>query len=269
LGVVIGEAGRAGRDKLTVLLPEEMASFGGWVEQLIAESTGKDGLGIVPVVNEPVGSADRYGSDRLFVAYGEPNGLSELEAAGHPVVRLRPGDLGAKFFRWEFATAVAGNVLNIHPFDQPNVEEAKRATKEILDAGAHETPGVDDLGAVLDGLGEYDYVAIQAFVDPTPEAEEALDRARLAIRDRYTVAVTVGFGPRFLHSTGQLHKGGPASGAFIQVVDGERDTDVPIPNADYTFGELIDAQALGDLRALRARDRRVARVHMDQFSDIG
>ncbi len=269
LGAVLGEAARGGRDKLTVLLPDELAGLGAWIEQLIAESTGKEGTGIVPVVGEPVGSPEVYGSDRLFVAYGDPEGLPALEAHGDPVARLAAGHLGAEFFRWEFATAVAGSVLGIQPFDQPNVEEAKRATKEILDAGASETPGIDDLGSVLGSLGDHDYVAIQAFIDPTRENAEVLERARLAIRDRHKVAVTVGFGPRFLHSTGQLHKGGPATGAFVQVVDAQRDTDVSIPGAAYTFGELIDAQSLGDLRALRARDRRVARIHIDQLYDLG
>jgi transaldolase/glucose-6-phosphate isomerase len=269
LGTVIGEAARRGRDKLSVLLPDEMASLGGWIEQLIAESTGKDGTGIVPVVNEPVGPPEAYGSDRVFVAYGEPSGLAAFEGRGDPVVRSTAGGLGAEFFRWEFATAVAGRILGVQPFDQPNVEEAKRATKEILEGDARDTPATDDLEPLLASLEDHDYVAIQAFVDPTREAEEALERVRLAIRDRHTVAVTVGFGPRFLHSTGQLHKGGPDTGAFVQVVDAERQTDVPIPGADYTFGQLIDAQALGDLHALRARDRRVARVHMEQLTDLG
>jgi transaldolase/glucose-6-phosphate isomerase len=269
LGAVLGEGWRDGRDKLTLLLPDDLSGFGVWVEQLIAESTGKENRGIVPVVDEPLGSPESYGSDRLFVAYGDPDGLAALEAHGNPVVRLAAGDLGAEFFRWEFATAVAGAVLGIHPFDQPNVEEAKRATMEILDAGATEPPAVDELGDILGTVGDHDYVAIQAFIDPTDENAEVLERARVAIRDRYKVAVTVGFGPRFMHSTGQLHKGGPATGAFVQVVDAERGTDVPIPDAPYTFGELIDAQALGDLRALRARDRRVARIHLDQLSDLG
>jgi len=268
LGAVLGGAARSGRDKLTLLLPEELAGLGPWVEQLIAESTGKDGTGIVPVVGEPVGPPDAYGTDRLIVAYGEPRGLDALEARGGPIVRLTASDLGAEFFRWEFATAVAGAVLGIQPFDQPNVEEAKRATKEILEAVPSEMPGIDDLGELLDRLEERDYVAIQAFVDPTPEITAVLERARLAFRDRYKVAATIGFGPRFLHSTGQLHKGGPGTGVFVQVIDDGRDTDVPIPATDYTFGELIDAQALGDLRALRARDRRVARVHIEQLSDL-
>jgi transaldolase/glucose-6-phosphate isomerase len=268
LGAVLGEAALAGRDKLTLLLPDRMASLGGWVEQLIAESTGKEGKGIVPVVNEPVGPPEAYGTDRLFVAYGEPSGLAELEAHGHPVVRLAAGDLGAEFFRWEFATAVAGAVLGIQPFDQPNVEEAKRATKEVLEAGERDNEATDDLGDLLGALGDHDYVAIQAFVDPTNETADLLERARVAIRDRHTVAVTVGFGPRFLHSTGQLHKGGPDTGVFVQVIDGERDADVSIPGADYTFGQLIDAQALGDVRALRARGRRVARVHIDRLAEL-
>jgi transaldolase / glucose-6-phosphate isomerase len=268
LGAVLGEAALAGRDKLTLLLPDRMASLGGWVEQLIAESTGKEGKGIVPMVNEPVGPPEAYGTDRLFVPYGEPSGLAELEAHGHPVVRLAAGDLGAEFFRWEFATAVAGAVLGIQPFDQPNVEEAKRATKEVLEGGERDNEATDDLGDLLGALGDHDYVAIQAFVDPTNETTDLLERARLAMRDRHTVAVTVGFGPRFLHSTGQLHKGGPDTGVFVQVIDGERDADVSIPGADYTFGQLIDAQALGDVRALRARGRRVARVHIDRLAEL-
>jgi hypothetical protein len=164
---------------------------------------------------------------------------------------------------------VAGHVLGIHPFDQPNVEESKRATKRILESGPDEAPAFDDMRALLGTLKRRDYVAIQAYLDPTIETEHVLQRARLAIRDRYRVAATVGFGPRFLHSTGQLHKGGPDSGVFVQVVDPAREADVSIPRASYTFGGLIDAQALGDLRALEARGRRVARVTIDQLEDVG
>jgi transaldolase/glucose-6-phosphate isomerase len=271
LGAVMGEAAKSGRDKLTLVLPPEIESFGGWVEQLIAESTGKDGKGILPVTGEDLGSPEAYGPDRLFVAYGEHEELEELEATGHPVVRIADGaaSLGSEFFRWEFATAVAGNVLGIHPFHQPNVEEAKRATKQILESGPGEAPGFDDLETLLGTLKRRDYVAIQAYLDPTAETEQVLQRARLAIRDRQKVAVTVGFGPRFLHSTGQLHKGGPDTGVFVQVVDRTRDTDVSIPGASYTFGELIDAQAFGDLRSLRARGRRVARVTLEQLEEVG
>jgi transaldolase/glucose-6-phosphate isomerase len=270
LGALMGEAGKSGRDKLTLVLPPEIESFGSWAEQLIAESTGKDGKGIVPVAGEEVARPDVYGPDRLFVAYGEHTGLEGLEAHGHPVVRIADGapSLGSEFFRWEFATAVAGNVLGIHPFDQPNVEEAKRATKQILESESVANQGFDDLGELLGTLEPRDYVAIQAYLDPTTETEQVLQRVRLAIRDRHKVAVTVGFGPRFLHSTGQLHKGGPSTGAFIQIVDRRRETDVPIPGAPYTFGDLLDAQALGDLHALRTRGRRVARITLDQAEDV-
>jgi glucose-6-phosphate isomerase len=263
LGALIGEAARAGRDKLTLLLPEEIAGFGDWVEQLVAESTGKEGTGVVPVVGEPLGDPERYGEDRVFVASGAVDGVDALEGAGNPVVRLQFEDreqLGGEIFRWELATAVAGHVLGINPFDQPNVQEAKDATNQILETGRVEDPGLDDLGPLLKEIAAGDYVALMAYLDPTSESADELGRARVAIRDRYRVATTVGFGPRFLHSTGQLHKGGANNGVFIQVVDGERETDVPIPGRDYTFGTLIDAQALGDLRSLRARGRRVARV---------
>jgi hypothetical protein len=187
------------------------------------------------------------------------------------VVRL-PFDgtsaLGGELFRWELATAVAGHVLGINPFDQPNVQETKDATSAILEAGDAEDPGFDDLGAALDAVVDGDYVAILAYLDRTSETEALLQRARLAIRDELRVATTVGFGPRFLHSTGQLHKGGPNSGVFVQVVDEVRATDVPIPGKPYTFGGLIGAQALGDLRSLRARGRRVARVTLDQVAEV-
>jgi transaldolase / glucose-6-phosphate isomerase len=272
LGVMMGESARAGRDKLTFALPEEIASFGSWVEQLVAESTGKENVGIVPVVGEPLGTPDAYGRDRVFVAIGEHEGLDELEHAGHPVARL-PYDgreqIGGEFFRWEMATAIAGHVLGINPFDQPNVQEAKDATKAILASGSIEDPGFDDLGVLLKQVNEGDYVAILAYLDRTSENEDAIERVRLAIRDGYGVATTTGFGPRYLHSTGQLHKGGPNDGVFIQVVDAGRSADVPIPGRPYTFGTLIDAQALGDLRSLRGRGRRVARVTLEQLMEVG
>jgi glucose-6-phosphate isomerase len=271
LGAMMGESAGAGRDKLTLALPEEIASLGGWVEQLIAESTGKENVGIVPVVGEPLGRPDVYGRDRVFVAIGEHDELDELEQVGHPVARL-PYDgreqIGGEFFRWEMATAIAGHLLGINPFDQPNVQEAKDATKAILASGSVEDPGLDDLGVLLKQVNEDDYVAILAYLDRTSETEDAIERARLAIRDRYRVATTTGFGPRYLHSTGQLHKGGPNDGVFIQVVDAGRPADVPIPGQSYTFGTLIDAQALGDLRSLRERGRRVARVTLEQLMEV-
>ena len=271
LGALMGEAAKAGRDKLTIALPEAIASLGSWVEQLIAESTGKQDLGVVPVVGEPLGPPDVYGQDRVFVAIGEHEGLDALENAGHPVARLGfdgREQIGGEFFRWEMATAVAGYVLGINAFDQPNVQEAKDATKAILASGSVEDPGFDDLGALLKEVTEGDYVAILAYLDRTSETEDAIERVRLAIRDRYKVATTTGFGPRFLHSTGQLHKGGANNGVFIQVVDAERSVDLPIPGQPYTFGTLIDAQALGDLRSLRARGRRVARVTFDRLMEV-
>ncbi len=271
LGALLGASAAAGRDKLTLFLPHEIASFGTWVEQLIAESTGKEGVGIVPVVGEPLGPPGVYGDDRLFVAIGEHEGLDAFERLGHAVARIGLEDrvqLGGEFFRWEMATAVAGYVLGINPFDQPNVQEAKDATREILAAGSVEDPGTDDLRALLKEIGPGDYVAILAYLDRTSEAEDTIERARLAIRDRYAVATTTGFGPRFLHSTGQLHKGGPNSGVFIQITDGERATDLPIPGQPFSFGTLIDAQALGDLRSLRTRGRRVARVRLEQLTEV-
>jgi hypothetical protein len=159
-------------------------------------------------------------------------------------------------------------VLGINAFDQPNVQEAKDATKEILAGGSVEDPGTDDLGALLKEVGPGDYVAILAYLDRTSETEHQVERARVAIRDRYRVATTTGFGPRFLHSTGQLHKGGANNGVFIQITDGARSEDLPIPGQPYTFGTLIDAQALGDLRSLRNRGRRVARVRLDQLMEV-
>ena len=271
LGAMIGESAGAGRDKLTLALPGEIASLGSWVEQLIAESTGKENVGIVPVVGEPLGRPDAYGRDRVFVAIGEHEGLDELEHVGHPVARL-PYEgrerIGGEFFRWEMATAIAGHVLGINPFDQPNVQEAKDATKAILASGSIEDPGFDDLGVLLKQVNDGDYVGILAYLDRTSETEDAIERVRLAIRDRYGVATTTGFGPRYLHSTGQLHKGGPNDGVFIQVVDAGRSADVPIPGQTYTFGTLIDAQALGDLRSLRGRGRRIARVTLEQLMEV-
>jgi transaldolase / glucose-6-phosphate isomerase len=271
LGAAVGEAARGARDKLTLFVAPELAGLGPWIEQLVAESTGKEGRGILPVVDEDLGAPAVYGRDRLFIALGKTPGLEAFEAAGHPVLRLmdaRGERLGAEFFRWEMATAVAGQVLGINPFDQPNVAEAKAATKAILDSGTPEEPGLDEVEPLLASVKPGDYVAILAYLDPSPENEAALQRARLAIRDRLKVATTLGFGPRYLHSTGQLHKGGPPSGVFIQVVDPAREVDLAIPGRPFTFGTLIDAQALGDLRSLRARGRRVARVTLERLTEV-
>jgi glucose-6-phosphate isomerase len=271
LGAIMGEAAVAGQDKLTFVLPASVASFGDWAEQLIAESTGKEDKGIVPVAGEDLGPPEAYGEGRIFVSLGDFPGLAPLRAAGFPVVTLEfagAKTLGAEILRFEFATAVACHVLGINAFDQPNVEEAKQATRAILAEGTIEEPDPGDAAGLLAGVAPWDYIAIQAYIDRTPESAAALQRDRLMLRDRHRVATTVGFGPRFLHSTGQLHKGGPNTGVFLQVTDAGRDVDLPIPGKPFTFGQLIDAQALGDLRALRARRRRVARVSFEDLEEL-
>jgi glucose-6-phosphate isomerase len=266
---------RNGRDKVTIVAPEGQATFGLWLEQLLAESTGKDGTGVVPVVGEPLGGPDAYGADRLFVALGDDTGaaeLSALAAAGHPVVVLPFAgefvDLGAQVLLWEMATALAGALLGIQPFDQPDVAAAKAATARVLDEGppaVEETP-LDDL---LGHVGPGDYLAIQAFVDPGSPVVDEIERARVALRDRLRAATTVGLGPRFLHSTGQLHKGGPNTGVFVQVVaDHADDDDVAIPAAPYGFSTLERAQADGDLLTLHDRNRRAGRVRLADLVEV-
>jgi transaldolase / glucose-6-phosphate isomerase len=271
LGAILGEAALAGRNKATFVLSPGVASFGLWVEQLIAESTGKEGTGILPVADEPLGPPEVYGTDRLFVSVnlaGEvleaDSRLAALSAAGHPVVHLSLEDrfdLGGAFFRWEFATAVAGSILHINAFDQPNVAESKANTKTVLEERRPPAPlaGKAEIAGFLAGFRPGDYLAIMAYLPPTPEHDLRLGALRRALRDRLKVATTLGYGPRFLHSTGQLHKGGPPVGHFVQIVD-RPEPDVPIPGAPYTFGTLIAAQAEGDLLALRRRGRPVIRV---------
>src|SRR4029077_9988087 len=211
-----------GRDKATFVVSKPIESFGLWVEQLIAESTGKEGKGVLPVAGEPLGPPEVYGEDRVFVPMtrsGEADGEREsrlvaLEKAGHPVVHLRlddPYDVGQEFFRWEFATAVAGAWLRINPFDQPNVAESKANTKAVLGKGSAPSPAAsaEELQRFLAGIKPGDYLAIMAYLPPTPENDRRLGAIRLRLRDRLKVATTLGYGPRFLHSTGQLHKGGP------------------------------------------------------------
>jgi glucose-6-phosphate isomerase len=269
LGAALGEAALAGRDKLSFVLPPETSSLGMWIEQLIAESTGKEGKGIVPIEGASLGPPGVYGNDRLFAAAGDAGGpiLEWLGRAGHPIERISPSGrehLGSQMFLWEFATAVAGAVLGIHPFDQPDVQSAKDATAKLLAAG--ELPRVDrgDLSAILEVASPPRYLAIQAYLPRTAEIRERLTAIRERIRDQTRVATTVGFGPRFLHSTGQLHKGGPPTGLFVQVVD-QPASDVPIPDEPYTFGALLAAQAAGDLQALRDRGRPVARVDLEEL----
>jgi hypothetical protein len=269
LGAVLGEGARNGRDKLTLVMPPELSTFGYWAEQLLAESTGKEGRGIIPIEGEALGDPSVYGNDRLFVAIGDHPGLDALASAGHPVVRIPFTDrlqLASEFFRWEFATAVAGHTLRINAFDQPNVQEAKDATNEIL-AGKQVDPATDSPEAVLATLQPGDYIAITAYLPRDDSHIATLDAVRTALRDRYRAATTVGFGPRFLHSTGQLHKGGPNTGIFLQVVEPHGPA-LQIPGKPYTFGHLQDAQALGDLASLRAHGRRVARVTMAQLKQL-
>jgi transaldolase/glucose-6-phosphate isomerase len=268
LGAIMGAAVKAGRDKLTLVLPEGIGHFGLWVEQLLAESTGKHGTGVVPVVDEALGPPEVYGDDRLFVAVGTESRaqLDALAAAGHPVVELPYTDqldIGAEVFRWELATCLAGVVLGVNPFDQPNVAEAKLATNRVLEAGLPDIPDTP-LEEMLAQLRPGDYLAIQAYLDPEGKVAGRLPSARIALRDRYRVATTLGMGPRFLHSTGQLHKGGPATGVYVQLVGTDAD-DIPVPGRPFGFTTLLHAQAAGDLHTLRHYGRRAARVSFDEL----
>jgi glucose-6-phosphate isomerase len=267
LAVALAAGVRVGRDKATVVLPPEVATAGLWLEQLVAESLGKDGTGVVPIVGEAVGSPEAYGDDRLFVAT-EP--LPDLEAAGHPVVPIGllpdPHSLGHFVVSWELATALLGAALGVQPFDQPDVAAAKAATNEVLDAGGvavEATPLADLLGQLRPG----DHLALQAFVDPGSPDADALEAARIALRDEHRVATSLGFGPRFLHSTGQLHKGGPAAIVCVQVV-GDDPGEIDIPGRGFGFGHLKQAQAAGDLRTLQARGIRAGRVALPELTGL-
>jgi transaldolase/glucose-6-phosphate isomerase len=309
LGAILGELAKAGRDKVTFVTSSPISSFGDWVEQLIAESTGKEGRGILPVVREPLGLPRAYGDDRLFVYLrldghpekGEDELVQAYEDAGFPVVRLHlhdAYDLGGQFFLWEMATAVASHLLGINPFDQPDVEAAKVRAREMtnayIESGTlpHETPLLTDEGITVYGDfpagSEHNeaaspagqaliaflnqgqpgaYVALQAYLQPTVEVNSALRSLSARVRDRFHLATTVGYGPRYLHSTGQLHKGDAGRGLFIQfTVDDLRDAPIPdeagSPGSSITFGLLKAAQALGDRQALRDAGRRVIRFHL-------
>jgi len=304
LGAIMGTLAKDGHDKVTIVVSPPIATYGYWAEQLIAESTGKEGRGIVPIEGEPLGAPGVYGTDRLFVYLRTNEGfdpaqdaaISALEAAGQPVVRLTLADtydMGAEFFRWEFATAVAGALLGINAFDQPNVQESKDNTDGILRqyAETHELAqppaiiqterngvaivaegeqaerlaGSVSLQAALEAYAREatagDYIALLAYIERTPKTNAALQAIRLRLRDQRRVATTLGYGPRFQHSTGQLHKGGANNGVFIQFVADDQ-ADVTIPDAPYTFGVLKQAQALGDLQSLRAHGRRVIRINL-------
>jgi transaldolase / glucose-6-phosphate isomerase len=279
LGATLGELALQGRDKLTLLVSPPIESFGLWAEQLVAESTGKRGRGILPVADEKLGEADAYGSDRVFAYLRNADApdaeldaaVEQLAAAGHPTLTLPthgPGDLGRIFFLSEFAVAVAGWALEINPFDQPNVQEAKDNTKRVLDGiPAHPIPdlpqaGDDELRALLSDARPPHYVAILGYLPPSDELDRAVSDLRVEIRAHTGAATTFGYGPRFQHSTGQEHKGGPPTGRFLQLVNQpERDAD--IPGADYSFGTLVAAEATGDLQTLRAHGLPAERVTLE------
>ena len=285
LGVILGELAKAGRDKMTLITSPQLASFGDWVEQLIAESTGKEGKGILPVVGEKIGVPQSYGADRLFV-YLRLDGddtyddqVQALAEAGHPVVKIplaELSDLGGQFFTWEMATAVAGQRLAIQPFDQPNVEAAKVLARQMIAAyqengslpeGETAEATAANLQQFLDQAHVGDYIALQAYIQPTSAADSALQELRLQLREKSGLAVTIGYGPRFLHSTGQLHKGDRGNGLFVQFT-ADMPEDIPIPDeagkpeSGMTFGILKTSQVLGDGAALRQEKRRVIHFHL-------
>ena len=305
LGAILGTAHNQGRDKITIITSPEIYDLGAWLEQLIAESTGKNGQGLIPVDRELIGAPDVYGDDRLFVYVrlesapdaAEDAAIANLQRAGQPLVIISVADvyaLGQEFFRWEFATAVAGSIIGINPFDQPDVEASKIATRKLTDEYERtgslpkETPFFEAEGiklfadeknandlrlftgksslvgylkAHLDRLKASDYFALLAFIEMNDEHEGSLQNARHAVRDQKRVATCLGFGPRFLHSTGQAYKGGPNSGVFLQVTCDDA-SDLPVPNQKYTFGLVKAAQARGDFQVLAERGRRALRVHL-------
>jgi transaldolase/glucose-6-phosphate isomerase len=312
LGVVLAEAARLGRDKITFVISPRIETFADWAEQLIAESTGKEGKGLVPVAGEALGEPAAYGNDRLFAHIklasqtedGIERKLQALEAAGHPVIRIELQDvleLGREFFRWEVATATAGALLGINPFDQPNVQESKDNTNRLLaqfraegkfveDAPVVETEGIgfycdaatrsslermikpraitDYLKAFLGQARPGDYVALLPYLEPSSEHKGLAESIRLRLRDSLQLATTVGFGPRYLHSTGQLHKGGAANGLFIQVT-ADDSADLAVPGEPYGFSVLKQAQAMGDFQSLEAKGRRVVRFHLGKSVPAG
>ncbi len=313
LGAALALAGRSGRDKVTMVLDEALAPFGWWLEQLLAESTGKDGKGLLPVEGERLGEPPTYGKDRLFVslelAQSPGSGLREealeaLEGAGHPVIRIVLDDvydLGAEFLRWEIATATAGAVLGVNPFDEPNVAESKENARNLLDKWAaagrisepdpsltsgetsvwlgekaailepgqgnlRPTTPADAVRLLLESLRPGDYVALLPYLARSPERQSTLQQLRERIRARHGVATTLGYGPRYLHSTGQLHKGGPATGVYLMIT-ADSGEDIPVPGEGVGFGTLLRAQALGDFEALDRRERRILRLHLGANPD--
>ena len=303
LGVIFGECANAGRNKLTLVIDPSVEALGLWIEQLVAESTGKEGKGILPVNGELLGSPEVYGDDRLFVSisvgpipWDRKARLLDLFGAGHPIIFHEMNevyDLGAEFLLWEFATAVAGWRLGINPFDQPNVQEAKDATKELLatfERRGHLDPRseiaadevimiygeevaeaksiVDVLRAQLATIEPGDYIAFLNYIEETPEIDRQFQDLRTQLRDATKCAVTIGYGPRFLHSTGQLHKGGANTGVFFQIIANDQ-RDFAVPGEPYTFSILKQAQALGDFRALVKRKRRVIGIDLGNDTRSG
>lgn len=284
LGAVMGILGRSGRDKVTLITSPKIGSFGLWAEQLLAESTGKDGKGLIPVAQEPFAPAEAYGPDRLFVYLrleGDANAACDqhvktLERSGQPVIRLTlrdKYDLAAEFFRWEFATALAGHYLGIHPFDQPNVQESKENTSRVLEyVKSHgHLPAFDErdngVAGLLSQAGPGRYFALLAYLTPSPRTDAAIHSLRKKLLTTYHVTTTAGYGPRYLHSTGQLHKGGPNSGLFLQVIE-DMKPDIPVPGQPFTFGMLAQAQAVGDFQSLQARHRAVACVRVSSWAPL-
>lgn len=277
LGAVMGTLASNGVDKLTIVTSPALGSFGLWVEQLLAESTGKEGTGIIPVAREPLMDPESYGDDRLFVYLrldgdgnsGVDDAVENIKSSGRPLVSIAlrdRNDLAAEFYRWEFATSVAGAVMGIHPFDQPDVQGAKDATDRVLEEyrASSRLPEVDariPLNEMVSSAKAGDYLAILAYLVQTPGVDEAVQHLRRRVTESYGVATTFGYGPRYLHSTGQLHKGGPGTGLFLQLTS-DHVQNVEIPGKDYTFAVLADAQATGDLQALQALGRRVTRIHL-------
>jgi hypothetical protein len=302
LGTVLGVLGKSGRDKITIVASPGIADFGAWLEQLLAESTGKQGKGLIPVDAEPLSAPPAYGQDRLFVYMRlagktdvrQDDAIAAIEKAGHPVVRIAITDrnhIGQEFFRWEFATAVAGSILGINPFNQPDVEASKDKTRELT--ATYEKTGklapetallqdgglslfadpknskafgaaktlTDVLAACFASIKPNDYCALLAYVERNDRHTAALQDIRVLIRDRKRVATCLGFGPRFLHSTGQAYKGGPNTGVFLQITCDDS-VDLDVPGQKYSFGVVKVAEARGDFQVLVERDRRVLRVHL-------
>jgi transaldolase/glucose-6-phosphate isomerase len=311
LGTILGALANLGRNKLTIVTSPGISDLGAWLEQLVAESTGKQGKGVIPVDRETLGPPEVYGNDRVFAHLrlaAEPDTdqkkkLDALKNAGHPVVEIELADvydLGQEFFRWEIATAVAGSILKINPFNQPDVEASKIATRQLTEAYEQtgqlpeETPIFEDssgiklfadarnaenltlaagdrsltglLRAHIHQLGAGDYFALLAYIEMNSAHEEALQRMRHAVRDNKRVATCLGFGPRFLHSTGQGYKGGPNTGVFLQITCDDAN-DLPVPGQKYTFGTVKAAQARGDFQVLAERKRRALRVHLPKDVD--